>query len=251
MRVSDVIEGDIALMTKKEAKSKGANMARWEDRVREFMITGEYAERIENGEITKEQVIEIVSGLPEKPKPSFWTSRDRMKPFYNKLKKMGFSFSGTGRYGSVWVRGDRAVKVMNSKDTCYLSYAQYCMKNWENSEHLPRIFNVLTNPQFTIVYTEVLRHLDEKEYRANAGMIYYLDYLNDWEPKGITKKEREHRTFEAKRFIQENPKFVGAVNHIIKSLKQAKCNIDLHANNVMIRPSSGVIVITDPLATIL
>lgn len=151
---------------------------------------------------------------------------------------------------------------------CGVQWLRYCNKNWQSNPHLPRVYYVQTAPdpewRNATMYLAVMERLDEFDVeRLYAGMddrqraqmaAFMWVLVNALGRDQVMPPNASLGLLDA---IERNAKRVAAENadHPLMQAKQAimkimagsGCMDDLHAENVMMRPGSGELVISDPL----
>jgi len=126
--------------------------------------------------------------------------------------------------------------------------------NWQmaciyaHSKHVPKIYFVgfVGSKKSPSVVVTVMEKLASAHRYANNRMFEYL--LVDIE---MTMQTGEDMTDESEEFLEKNKK-LGTIASFTK-LGDFMCTTglefnDVHSGNVMIRPSTGCLVITDPIA---
>jgi hypothetical protein len=201
------------------------------------------------------------------------------------LKKKGLKRLGEGAYAVVYGRpgSDRVVKVSQIQDRCWLMYANWAMGQQHNP-HVPDIHHLETytlttpgSPDWTggekiNVFFAVMERLlpfDEKhidfDNETNIELLAYLAHHEGFRNYTQLQRGVGHKKNPFKRpynYWDPDPKYInkvrkfakrGATHGVIKLFKQVvkkwkTCSGDFHDGNIMIRPSTGEFVITDPLA---
>lgn len=183
------------------------------------------------------------------------------------LTKAGFQELGSGAYASVFHNPShkRVVKVSNESDRCWTEFAMWVLNKPDPGPHLPNIawIHQYGDPwkgdkRFFITVMEKLRPLtiDDLKKLDPIELIYLsqktdvLGYIS-----GGKAMDKKLEKFYEK--MQKSPqqlldmyreKYTPLIDvlRILQGTKGSFCSMDLHDENLMIRPSTGEIVVTDP-----
>lgn len=167
------------------------------------------------------------------------------------LYNHGYKIVGSGGFSRVYINGaqDRVVKVSEHPDSSWLSYAQYCQKNWKGNPHLMRVFALKK-------YT----YWPDKRRKPDVYFIAVLERLKkrklpQWMENSIimatANKNLIHGILagiwgnQLERFRSMYPKFYEMLMSLKKS-RPRQSGWDIHSDNVMWR--GDVPVLTDPFA---
>jgi len=196
------------------------------------------------------------------------------------LEKKGLKQLGEGAFAIVYGRphANRVVKVSMEQDHCWLKYANWAMGQQHKNPHVPDIYHLESYmleqdngreiPVFFAVMEKLLpfdeEHINFKD-PSNIDLLAYLSQhegFRDLTPmrKGMGWKKDPYEP--PHDFWDPDPKYINKVEKraakgkkhgVVKLFKQVermweRCTGDFHDGNIMIRPSTGEFVITDPLA---
>jgi len=227
-----------------------------------------------------------------------------------------------GKEGSPWVV--KILKVMrrgsaSTRFQCAMQWYRYCLKNWQNNPHLPRIpfvktliegsrdvrsyvvmlerleefyvdhyewrredpldnaimfsvmaavaglyeFNWMDDEDVQKVFPTLLRILSEEDLMSLVSSIQQHAWIDETLEPGsdewfasFSKALLQHGGFSEIGKMMEKGIAVGvergnlmaiAMEQIHKAGEDNGCEIDLHIGNVMVRPSTNELVITDPV----
>lgn len=152
------------------------------------------------------------------------------EPLKTYMKRQGWNYVGCGHFSLVFSDGKRALKVCGNRRDAGLTYAAWCRSN-QHLPHVPRIDEVFGEQSFYCVVMELLEPMPDAwkhpEYdQAKQGLRdgYY----------GSSYASR-----------QGNPAY--DVAHRIGGFFMGIAECDLHSDNVMRRPGTGELIITDPV----
>jgi len=175
------------------------------------------------------------------------------------LREEGYTYVDSGLYGSVFVKGDHAVKVGNIWDNePYLAYVKVAMKS-KGNPWAPRIYELTEyechaysceardyRDDYFVVCMEALTEIDSRKYNKISKVSDYIDvYGNEYvsgEANGILVSEVQKIEKKTKQ-----PGLLTICNAIVRTRKKIGACGDLHEGNVMIRAETGEYVITDPI----
>lgn len=200
------------------------------------------------------------------------------------LEKKGLKHLGEGAFAVVYGRpgANRVVKISQGEDRCWLKYANWAMGQQHKNPHVPDIHHLETytitstypgdRPSKTPVFFAVMEKLLPFERKninfKDESNIALLAYLATHEGFPHFTKMRKGMAFKGHPFKRPydhwnpDPKYMnrmekfaekGEKHEVIKLFKQVEskwrnCEGDFHDGNIMIRPSTGEFVITDPVA---
>lgn len=158
-----------------------------------------------------------------------------IKDIFAELKKLGYiktEMLGSGIFGAVFKRpNDPYVIKVFKHDKQYLKYLEYARQHQHNP-HVPKIRGKIMKPYRNFqLYLVRIEELVPLSYRMDKQ--YYL-----------YKKLQEYAY--SSRFGPDDC-LPYALVEVIDYIKSSGGEIDLHDENVMVRPSDGQLVITDPL----
>lgn len=177
---------------------------------------------------------------------------ERLKEY---LRSNGYNEVGEGAFGVTFVKDSIAIKIGYRHDPCYLKYAQYCIKNWKTNVHLPRIFEIYQYKNGLIPYTVTVGEFLEETSKDNADMEPLKAFIdgNYFTPvRTGNNNNRNAHLMHMRRmrvhFANKYASVLKTLDEISKKFSGAQCFDDIHMGNVMIRPGTGDIVVTDPLA---
>lgn len=180
------------------------------------------------------------------------------------LEKKGFKFLKQGGFSDVYETSDKTavVKYNRLEDLCYQAFINYVNEDPRNPS-LPRMskpfnFNFANGYNGFIIVMEKLvpftEQLSPKEYKAMQIFLEYqhVNLHSNTKPE-TTNRAKEHLATldaEQKTFIYKFAKrHVNAIREYFKLLKAwPQCEVDIHTGNFMFRPTTGDLVIVDPLA---
>jgi len=182
------------------------------------------------------------------------------------LKKKGLKNLGSGAFSVVYGRpsSNRIIKISIISDRCWLSFANWAIS--QNNPHLPKIYHlesysVITKSHSTRsgkktipVFFAVMEKLDaldvETIFTIDEAYMPFLAYVHkkghgDWD--GLLGNIEWGKYGGKRKLIEASKKdpIVKLFQRIEKKWKT--CFGDLKLDNLMIRPSTGEIVITDPV----
>jgi len=205
--------------------------------------------------------------------------------FLEYLKSNGWGWTGSGAFGTVFKKPNKnyVLKVYRN-DPAYDNFLNFIEEN-QNDPHIPKIKRrilPLSNNQsrdYGIVAIEKLDSLKIGDWRwrlvstfANAlhdytiGNLGFDEYLNNVveavrdiykENLEITKQKRPKNTRSESRRLRRLDYFVESNLGIFKTFYKLKKFLesneeshlfDMHSGNFMMRPSTGEIIVTDPIA---
>jgi hypothetical protein len=206
--------------------------------------------------------------------------------FLDYLRSNGWGWTGSGAFGTVFKKPNKnyVLKVYKN-DPAYDNFLNFIEEN-QNDPHIPKIKRrilPLSNNQsknYGIVAIEKLDSLKSSDWRwrlvssfentlydNNIGNLSFDEYLNNAieEVRNIYKENLEiAKQQKIKRNIRNESRklrrldyFVESNLGIFKSIYRLKKflesngeshTFDMHSGNFMIRPSTGEIIVTDPIA---
>ena len=177
---------------------------------------------------------------------------------------------GSGSYASVFAKKGvpTVVKVTRGTDICAMQYLKWAKRNQDNP-HVPKIFSLETSRRGDVyVRMERLNELDVSKFKWSKKHLPFLYYWfqdekdkqnAEWPPSDL-----DFITLHAWRKAYGNLKYMTFPKQVmdkvkadslvqtivsINKLKRNGCDIDLGlGHNMMVRPGTDTIVITDPLA---
>lgn len=179
-------------------------------------------------------------------------SVDRMG---NSIQKLHPSFEekGRGAYATViQLSWDVVVKVCNTKQNQnYLEYARYCQRNHKNNPILPKIYQISTLGNCSLIFMERLFEFNSNSVKIDPNSaIKELDknFFNfHYKNKKSTKA---NTTFFNVPQVKMN-QVIGHISNMIDNRKN--CRIDFHTGNVLVRVEGPIqnlkrqLVISDPV----
>lgn len=198
------------------------------------------------------------------------------------------SMLGSGAYGAVYQlnkKTNRVLKVCGDHTDGWPVYAHWLMTQAQYSPHYLEVYSIrevnADNPRldtFTIASIEKLFDL-RKANKEGCGSYYPVDISTGRNQPSVKAKwngEEVHvpgYIFEqiemimecqydirnhidchtpldrnSKKFMRKYPELYEALYLLLEFSLETECNMDLHRGNVMYRPSTGHLVITDPFA---
>lgn len=197
-----------------------------------------------------------------------------------KLKKEGWSFLGRGCYGTVFGNPNKDYVLKLYNDEAYDEYVEF-IKQHSDNPHVVRIKEILSsgfgpNSEYKLIAIEKLNPVQFPKWIDNIASYYssFLDnyhysefddfystiesfeqYMSSGTEKDIEfykinkNKRQEHNIKKSIRrlgFFIEN--YIDLFRILFELNKFQESNsFDLHTGNFMRRPSTGEIVVTDPL----
>ncbi len=168
------------------------------------------------------------------------------------LEPQGWKYAGSGAYGVVYTKGDAAIKLGHvTGNKGYLRYIESIAELADNPSK-PYITELTyCTPKdshgayckFFIVMMERLnpvRYEDEDDIDSIEAVINRVTYYSDRtaEIDGILKKLKRKRS--------QQRGLMKVIEKIVELTKQG-CGLDIHSGNLMVRPDTDELVITDPL----
>lgn len=199
------------------------------------------------------------------------------------LHKKGLKELGSGAFAVVYGRrgSNRVVKISTDLDKCWLKYANWAMGQ-HNNPHVPDIhhlesYTITTSghgtrsgrrasPVFFAVMERLLPFAEEHiNVEKNLPILAYLARYQGFDAftkmqRGVGQKQnpfnRPHSYWSPDpKYMHRLNKFAGeGKKHPAVKLfrrvaeKWKNCQGDFHDGNIMIRPSTGEFVVTDPVA---
>lgn len=154
----------------------------------------------------------------------------------------GYIMIGEGAYSQVWaLHGSNAViKVSTKADKCWLLFAEY--SKLHPNKHLPKISRLIkykskyNGAEFFIAFMERLEPISKAKWMTSS--------FDDIKGMIVFSYDKE----KMKEYTKKNPDLAKIFDDLIQARIKTNCGFDIHRGNIMIRPSTGDIVITDPLA---
>jgi len=177
------------------------------------------------------------------------------------LKQNGFKKISRGAFSSVYAKPNhnRVVKLSYRQDDGWTAFVNWVLQQTKN-KYLPNIpwfkqYQYRGNEFFVTIVErlkpfDIYRNADKiNDPVVIAGLIMYADLSIGEEDSLNWALFNKYRIRSAKRLVKKNKshKFIWTLNRINK-LKGGEYYYDLHSDNFMVRPSTGDIVITDPLS---
>jgi len=209
-----------------------------------------------------------------------WTSYPELRQF---LRKHKFRAMGSGAFSTVYSKlgYPTIIKVSGEEDKCWLKYASYAIEEQHDNPYVMRVKWVKkykTRNTADTIYDDSTKPATlfvsgiEKLVPINTKIIKTVPdivplawlFMDDTGTLGAFEREEyaiydrlnksfnfdaEHDNYDAaQNFLNQNKNhpFLKAVSEIKKLNRN--CRSDLHLNNIMYRPSTNNLVITDPLA---
>ena len=221
----------------------------------------------------KEHFIKV---LEEQDKP-----KKNLDEYNEMLLQNGWKRIGAGSYGVVYEKQglNYVIKVYNN-DRSYSAYLDFILEN-QNDPHLPKIRKVFvpygsvsdgpdygaiaieklkpvtnTHWRFSLVYR--LKHAMEDIRVNNLSFEEFLEKVHEKTKNNLLEIiQYSNNTIRYKKqlrrldyFIESNLPLLKSFYKLKKFLEEMNLTVyfDLHEGNFMIRPSTGEIIITDPIA---
>lgn len=205
-----------------------------------------------------------------------WNLVQRNLPDF--LNKKGWKKIGSGAYSTVYSKiGKNYVIKVFEDDHAYQLYLEFIQQN-RNNPHVPKIQKIMIDAskqkeintnEVGIIMMEKLKPVEYsdiswrflilenfKQYLRNVDAIHTpLDEFLEYFKKRYIQ-EYGHRKYHFKSikrfdyFLESNLEICRLLYNLRKFLQQKGENkfFDLHSGNFMIRPSTGEIVVSDPIA---
>lgn len=178
------------------------------------------------------------------------------------LKQNGFKLLGSGVYSQVWSQPKSNAVVKLTKvngDKCWMSFAEYTLGH--PNKHFPKISNLRVykqsdvgkNPVF-YCFVERLIHLDKipktKETFPLLAFLFTQMNIRLLEQEDIIKfmDEPNYSKIELEGSRYKDAQSFKAALKDLENNCPATCGMDLGKRNIMYRPSTGTLVISDPYA---
>lgn len=157
----------------------------------------------------------------------------------------GWTWIDEGKYATVFVRGDEALKIYRKADFGYHTWLTHTPNDGgafprRFTESLPIIYNNgRVRASCYAVFLERLIRCDGEveEYVGEMSFRQKPDHQREKDGPMFSNLPRERVT-----------EFIKAVHHaraIVTTNRRLR--LDIHSENVMLRPSTGEIVLSDPL----
>ena len=155
------------------------------------------------------------------------------------LTEMGFEKAGEGAFGATFLMGDRAVKVVLTKESQgYLAYARFCRKHHVENRLLPRVDAIRQVGRYSLVWMERLHENDDLSKPLRR-------------PLKRASKSHQHVN-EAGRLIGRSAASLAQVMEKLRGIvEECKDSYwDIRTPNILFRCERGQMkmVLTDPVA---
>jgi thiamine kinase-like enzyme len=177
------------------------------------------------------------------------------------MTSKGFNKAGEGFFSKVYTKNNLALKVTTEDDPCAYEFYLYCAK--QNNLHLPRCMKpIKIDKSKFIVVVEILEPL--KQHMSYEDLELFKSLLSihiAYYMKNKSPHEFETHEYKLKNIIEKYGKekikttlkmhrtLFQTMQRIKRAYEYSDCHIDTHAENFMVRPSTGTIVISDPVAS--
>lgn len=179
-----------------------------------------------------------------------FTNTCEMEEYCQVLEREGFVYEGSGCYGTVYTKGDIAVKFgPYNSNTAYLDYVREVTKTRSKSPWLPRI-----DAFYECQSKEGYRWFAVQLERLEDGGLWYGSDDHDNTVRTLDSaafisqlRDEDHQDFlELYHRLEKKQKGTKPLLRMLKKLLRTHSQ-DLHAGNVM-RRKNGEFVVTDPVS---
>jgi hypothetical protein len=218
-----------------------------------------------------DQIVEASKSMQKTLMEFDWKKPDEVIGFLN---NHGFVELGQGQYGKVFhKKGSKSVvKVATKKDRCWLAFASWTLKTPESEDNaMPNIWwirkydhrqsEISRAETFFIAFIEKLEPFDNEAIANTVDlpglawllineddfMSYSTEILARFKKEGVPDLTDRSKQWETLKAYLEKNKNNTFIKTLTKSLGiEQNCRPDIHDGNLMYRPSSKHLVITDP-----
>lgn len=178
-----------------------------------------------------------------------FTDTCEMEEYCQVLKREGFVYEGSGCFGTVYSKGDIAVKFgPYNSNTAYLDYVREVTKAKEESPWLPRIdaFYDCRSKNGYRWFVVQLERLEDGEDSDDFDTHY--DTVRELEAAALSTVCRYGSAAYIRKLRNELESKQKGTKPLLRMLKKLlnKHTQDLHTGNVM-RRKNGEFVVTDPV----
>lgn len=177
---------------------------------------------------------EVISSFQKDTAGDHYNNINTFDPIWHRIDyemaKKNFKKLGNGFYGSVYhnPKHSYVIKVF-SKDNGFLTWMQFVKQNQQNP-HVPKLKSKVMdlNKNFHIVRMELLKPISQKQNDEFISLVF--NTMDDIQlKKPVTNK-----------WIAQIAEIFNKYNHMLDDLDAG--------SNIMIRPSTNEVVVTDPFA---
>lgn len=189
-----------------------------------------------------------------------WKSPSDLKRW---LRKNGFELLGDGFFAEAWAfpNHKRILKISKIQDQCWIRYAKWLMEASRRNPHLLRVdwvkqYKCTKKPQkYFLAVMERLKPFRYNEFAQLNEEDHMILYYRDLLPDDIPYLEKMNLQRLSKEYTEEDHARIRR-SKLYKTLTgvrkiagtDGKCSFDLHNENIMWRPSTKSVVVTDPFA---
>lgn len=148
----------------------------------------------------------------------------------------GWEMLGAGHFGLVMKHADYpelAFKFSHKPADAYMQYAMWARDNAGLSPHLPVVHGIYKCGDFVLFALDELERISHEEYEdMQLGVLQRAASSGDWPEYGVDEELEDLIVLSIR----------------IGEFFRGVADIDLHSDNVMRCPTTGRIIITDPVS---